>query len=288
MLAPVGSLHPLPPSIPPAAATFVEPFAAALHAVTAIEPRVGDTIAVLGARKLGSMLVAALVAYREGSGKDFAIWSLARRESQQILARSLGADRAISPEEVELLAPCADVVIEASGNPEALPLAARLARREVHVKSTTGRETFGLRNLTAFVVDELSLVPGAADAASPPPEGAVAGTLEEIDRAIRPHADRETGLVRARGTIVVPDSSQPREGILQPLLDRGIRFTSTRCGEFPPAIDLLADETLGLASRFADLLVSDVFPAGDLAGAFARAADPESLKVVVVHEGARF
>jgi threonine dehydrogenase-like Zn-dependent dehydrogenase len=275
MLVPLRNLHPLPPAIPEEAATFVEPFAAALHAVATIDPRTGDTIAVLGARKLGSMLVAALVAHRERTGKDFAILSLARRETQQNLARVLGADKSISPEESEAFAPLADVVIDATGSPDALPLAARLARREVHVKSTSGRETFGLRNLTAFVVDELSLVPG-------PGEGIVAHTLTEIDHTIRPHQDREIGLVCARGTIAVPDVGQAREGILEPLLARRIRFTSTRCGDFPPAIDLLADERLSLAARFADHLVTDVFPSSDLAKAFARAADPETLKVAVV------
>src|SRR5262249_25574864 len=68
----------------------------------------------------------------------------------------------------------AEIVIDTTGNPAAFELALELAIREVHVKSTHGRPAIGLRQPTAFVVDELSLVPlgdfdpGAATFPSPP------------------------------------------------------------------------------------------------------------------------
>ena len=43
--------------------------------------------------------------------------------------------------------------------------AVRLARREVHLKSTHGRPSAGLAKLTAFVVDELGLARLPSDAA---------------------------------------------------------------------------------------------------------------------------
>ena len=288
MLVPVLAVHPLPPALPPLAATFVEPFAAALHGVRTIAPRAGDTIAVLGVRKLGLMLVAALAAERTRTAAPGEILAIGKHPEHLRLAKALGADRAVLASALDAARTEAEVVIEATGKPDSLPLAAALARREVHVKSTTGRETFGLRHLTEFVVDELSLAPlGAQTSVPSPPAAVVARTLEEIDRAIRPDPKRETGAVRATGTIYVEDVRQERAGILEPILGRGLRFTSSRCGEFGPAIDLLADPRTRLASNLPDLLVRDRFPAIRLPEAFARAAEPTSLKVVVEHEGAR-
>ncbi len=288
MLVPVRAVHPLPPTLPPLAATFVEPFAAALHAVHTIAPRAGDTIAVLGVRKLGLLLVAALSAERTRSGTGFTLLAIGKHPEHLRLAKALGADRTILASTLDPSRTEADVVIEATGKPDSLLLAAALARREVHVKSTTGRETFGLRHLTEFVVDELSLVPPRDQSSNPsPPAAVVVRTLEEIDRAIRPDPKRETGAVRATGTIYVEDVHQERAGILEPILGRGLRFTSSRCGDFVPAIELLADPRTRLASSLPDLLLRDRFPASRLPEAFARAAEPTSLKVVVEHEGAR-
>ncbi|MGH7149420.1 MAG: hypothetical protein ACREIU_01915, partial [Planctomycetota bacterium] len=288
MLVPVGAVHRLPPTLPPLAATFVEPFAAALHAVRTIAPRAGDTIAVLGVRKLGLLLVAALTAERTRTASPREILAIGKHPEHLRLARALGADRAILAPTLDPRRSEAEVVIEATGKPDSLLLAAGLARREVHVKSTTGRETFGLRHLTEFVVDELSLAPLRGQSSVPSPPAAVrARTLEEIDRAIRPDPKRETGALRATGTIYVEDAGQGRTGILEPILGRGLRFTSSRCGDFPPAIELLADPRTRLATLLPDLLVRDRFPASRLPEAFARAAEPGSLKVVVEHEGAR-
>jgi threonine dehydrogenase-like Zn-dependent dehydrogenase len=288
MLVPVRAVHPLPPSLPPLAATFVEPFAAALHGVRTIAPRAGETVAVLGVRKLGLLLVAALAAERAHRGVRFEILAIGKHPDQLRLATALGADRAVLSSALDPRKPEADVVIEATGKPDSLPLAAALARREVHVKSTTGHETFGLRHLTEFVVDELSLTPLRGGATPPPPPAAVvARTLETIDRAIRPDPRREAGAVRARGTIYVEDVGQERPGILEPLLGRGLRFSSSRCGDFAPAIEVLADPKTGLGTRLPELLVKDRFAASRLPEAFARAAEPSALKVVVTHEGAR-
>jgi len=286
MLVPVRAVHPLPPALPLLAATFVEPFAAALHAVRTIAPRAGDTIAVLGVRKLGLLLVAALAAERTRTAAPREILAIGKHDEHLRLAKALGADRTALASTLDPRRTEAEVVIEATGKPESLPLAAALSRREVHVKSTTGRDTFGLRHLTEFVVDELILAP--LRGSSPAPPAAVgARTLEEIDRAIRPDPKREIGAVRATGTIHVEDKGQARAGILEPILGRGLRFTSSRCGDFGPAIELLADPRTRLASRLPDLLVRDRFPASRLPEAFARAAEPASLKVVVEHEGAR-
>ena len=141
---------------------LVEPFAAALHAVNTVAPRDGERIAVLGPRRLGMLLVAALAGVRarmRGVGKDFAIVALARDPALLPLAREFGATEAqvIDDRGTAFAEGAFDVVFDTTGNPDALALATRLARREVHLKSTHGRSSCGLSHLTELVVDELAI-----------------------------------------------------------------------------------------------------------------------------------
>ena len=78
-LAPVGALRCIPSSVPTESAVLIEPLAAALHAVQSIEIREGDRVAVLGPRKLGMLVVAALASHRRGTNLNFSIAALARR-----------------------------------------------------------------------------------------------------------------------------------------------------------------------------------------------------------------
>jgi threonine dehydrogenase-like Zn-dependent dehydrogenase len=59
-----------------------------------------------------------------------------------------------------------------------------------------------------------------------------------------------------------------------------VTVTTSRCGDFRAALDLLPD-----VPDLADALVTATFPAERLAEAFAAAADPGQLKVVVTQEG---
>lgn len=161
LLAPVDACIEVPASVPDSAAVLVEPFAAALHAVATVAPRDGERIGVLGPRRLGMLVVAALAgvrAQRRAAGGDFAIVALVRDPALRDLARSFGAT------EVVVLDPAlavpersCDVVIDTTGSPDGLPVAVRIARREVHLKSTHGRPACGLRHLTELVVDELAI-----------------------------------------------------------------------------------------------------------------------------------
>ena len=159
LLAPVGNVMKVPAAIDPTTATFVEPFAAALHAVTTIDPADGDRIAVLGPRRLGSLIIAALAAWRVRSGRRYEILAITRRVEMAALARALGADDTLEASKAERMHALAEVVVETTASPAGFGLALQLATREVHVKSTTGRPTLGLANLTALVVDEIALVP---------------------------------------------------------------------------------------------------------------------------------
>ncbi len=162
ILAPVAACLEVPGSVPDSAAVLVEPFAAALHAVATIAPRNGDRIAVLGPRRLGMLVIAALAgvrAQRRAEGRDFTIVAVARDPAMLQLARTFGATaaHAIGDGAPPLADGAFDVVIDTTGHPDGLQTAVRLARREVHLKSTHGQESCGLRQLTALVVDELAI-----------------------------------------------------------------------------------------------------------------------------------
>ncbi|MBL8748101.1 MAG: alcohol dehydrogenase catalytic domain-containing protein [Planctomycetes bacterium] len=244
LLAPVAACLEVPDVVPDAAAVLVEPFAAALHAVDSIVPRAGDRIAVLGPRRLGMLVVAALAgvrAERRRAGTDFTVVAFVRDPSLRELATAFGAD------EVQVLgagaapeASC-DVVIDTTGNPEGLPTAVRIARREVHLKSTHGQVSCGLANLTALVVDELSIArfpdrppaPGASAweqlalggrprvawlAASPPPAWLASTAEVRAGRdaaALAASFDRETtGLPRA--TVAVAGNATEVDAAIRP------------------------------------------------------------------------
>lgn len=340
LLAPVESVVALPPAVSPATATLVEPFAAALHAVRALDPGDGCRVAVLGPRRLGALVVAALAAWRVRSGARYEIVAVARRPEMRALARALGADDAVDAAAAADMEDLADIVVDTTGSPDGLGLALELASREVHLKSTTGQPTLGLAHATELVVDELTIVRYRdADFAhptlrSPPPQVAVllgreipdavrrdcearglrvvtgddapalaaalardpavplgaadvavVTSLAAVDAVIRPRPGVEQGLVRARGMIAVADVGQPRDRLLAALLDRGLRLSTSRCGDLRAAIELLADPASGLGQTLGERMVTDRLPATRLAEAFARAASPGSVKVAVTHAG---
>ena len=325
ILAPVNAIIPVPDQISSRAAVLVEPLAAALHALTTIDPQNGDSIAVVGPRKLGMLVLAAARAYRSMRAVDFNIIALARRQEILDVALQIGADEVHLVEgNGKNLPDClADVVIDTTGTPEGLLLALRLARREIHLKSTHGQAVAGLKHLTQLVVDELAIerfesldntsdlkvawlanktppsefVPGAlykgkatdilAKIESESPgsklprvDVAVVDTLEQIDSAIRPQVGREVSLVRPRGTIVLyPNEVFTGSPITKAIMDRGLKLTSSRCGDFRTALSLMAADP-GLL-EIGNRLITHQFSAEHLTQAFATAASTKCIKAVV-------
>lgn len=142
-------------------AVLIEPFAAAVQAIVASPPANGDAVAVLGPRRLGTLLIAALATYRDQSGTHFTIHALSRHPHLLDLCLILGADDGIDLSQA-LSSPGTapfDIVYDTTGTASGFKLALTLARRELHLKSTNGQPMCGLDNLTAFVVDELALLP---------------------------------------------------------------------------------------------------------------------------------
>jgi len=338
ILVPDRNVVEIPSGLPPDSSVLVEPFAAALHASERMSLEGARRVAVLGAGRLGLLIVAALRITREARGHTFSIEAVDRQEKRLALARVLGADVAWDDLDSLLSAsgskPIFDVVVEATGSPFGLQAALSLASREVHVKSTTGKETFGLRHLTELVVDEVSLAPFQPRLGTSrlPPGGpgstalligsrfepetirllesqgfvcrsapsledfeplkdrerplaevqadlVMVDCLERIDRVLRPRPDLEQGLVRPRGTILVADVGQTRAGLLGPMLDRGVRISTSRCGDFHRGIRAM--ETLSSLGVDLGAVITDRMPVSELALAFERACSPGSIKVVV-------
>jgi len=160
LLAPKFSIIPIN-DITEFSAVLIEPFAAALQAVMASPPENNDQVAVLGPRRLGLLLIAALKTFRRTSGRNFKITALARHDTLLDLSNRLGADDGVNLLESseQALYRGFDIVYDTTGSVPGLELALRLGKREVHLKSTNGQTMCGLENLTALVVDELSILP---------------------------------------------------------------------------------------------------------------------------------
>ncbi|MEQ1631842.1 MAG: alcohol dehydrogenase catalytic domain-containing protein [Planctomycetota bacterium] len=341
ILAPLAACIEVPASVPDSAAVLVEPFAAALHGVQMVAPKTGERIAVLGPRRLGMLVLAALAGVQRrmrAAGSDFAVAALVRDPALVPLAREFGATEVHEVAgDARPAAASFDVVIDTTGNPDGFDLAVHLARREVHLKSTHGRPASGLRHLTELVVDELAIArfpftepkPGAASwdrlatgarpriawlASTMPPawlmaraevrrgsaaelaaqyDGAVDGlpradvavvdSAAGIDAAIRPRPSREDALIRPRGEILVlPSSVTYGSALLSAIVARDLRLSSSRCGEFGPALDLIANDSE--LAKIGERLVTHRFAKDDLACAFATARSRGCIKAVVMHD----
>ncbi len=313
ILAPVDSLHPLPDGIDSDTGTLIEPLAAALHGVTSVRLQDGRRVTVLGPRKLGMLTIAALAAYRAERGMDFHIAAISRRRDLLEMASQLGADSTqIAGEPLEP----SDIVIDTTGNPDGLETALRLARSEVHLKSTHGRHAAGLANLTALVVDELNLEafePGNGSGViawlsdQAPPRGlevvrgapaeilaqlearpglpradaAVVDSPAGVDAAIRPVRGREVSLVRPRGTIYLADGDWQASTLCQAIVGRGLRLSSSRCGDFAEAIRLI--ESSAPLRQLANCMVTHRFDAAQLDRALWVARTSQCIRAIVEH-----
>ncbi len=173
VLCPVHALVEVPEAIPTATAVLMEPLAAAMRVLDRIELRDGDRVAVLGPRRLGMLIIAALASKRRTEGMAFEITALVRRDALRPTAMTVGADRVelVGPSTKADAGPRFDIVIDTTGSPEGMELACGWAGRELHLKSTHGQPAGGLRHSTAMVVDEVSLHPWGDGALPGSPAG---------------------------------------------------------------------------------------------------------------------
>ena len=349
VLAPLNAIVPVPESVGPLVASLTEPFAAALQGVEATHPKQNDSVAVLGPRRLGSLVIAALAGFRAREGLNFQITALARHKKLLDLAQRLGADDGVDVSEPEGLKETYDIVFDTTGNPRGFELALKLARRVVHVKSTNGMPVLGLAHLTDMVVDEIALVPatskylnfgwpsesvprtnpniyvapGVSDAAlekisipgdrrvhripieaareaiikdareqiffpqgSPYPrfDLAIVSSLAEADQVIRPRAEEELSLVRARGAILLAADSG-ESALAHAIVERGLEIHTSRCGDFHRALEIL-EKNPEITRALEENLITHRFALSNIAEAFDVAADSEKSVKVIVETGA--
>ncbi|MBI5451575.1 MAG: alcohol dehydrogenase catalytic domain-containing protein [Gammaproteobacteria bacterium] len=294
ILAPQRAIHLLPAAIDPVVATAIEPLAAALRALHFTPPHEGDQIAVLGPRRLGMLLLAALSDYRQRHDLDFSITALLRRPQLASMCVAFGADqvRFVAQRDGDDAAGQYDIVFDTTGSPQGLITALQYARRIVHVKSTHGLPVSGMSKLDQLVVNELALLP-PLDAADDPRwpltlRGTRAVRSRSIEVATLDQADHWlAGPLRCDGMALHPGgaliySGQERQELAAAIKQRGIALHSSRCGEFAPAIHLLARHC-HLHQLLAEEWISQI-PIGQIHDAFVRArGDNAAIKLVMRH-----
>lgn len=153
-----GTLHEIPESIEPATATLTEPLAAALQTFEMSPVTGGETVAVIGPGRLGILIV--FVAALRGCR----VISISRSDAKRQRSLDFGASQAFSPEQAEKDVKeiteglGADIVVDATGQPDGLTKALSLVRPRgiISVKTTCGLPAQGL-DMTKLVVDEIRL-----------------------------------------------------------------------------------------------------------------------------------
>jgi len=91
---PAVNFLPIPAGVSPDQATLIEPLAIGLHSLSLATIRPGETVAVIGAGPIGLLTIAALKSVRAGR-----IWAVEPLEHRRELARKIGADVALEPDE---------------------------------------------------------------------------------------------------------------------------------------------------------------------------------------------
>jgi threonine dehydrogenase-like Zn-dependent dehydrogenase len=155
---PLANLIPVPDSVSDEAAVFTEPLAAALNIQEQIRIRPTDRILVLGAGRLGQLIAWTLAL----TGCELSV--VARHTNQR---RLLSARRIFWMAERDIPAGHFDTVVEATGSPDGFHLARKAARPQgTMVLKSTCRGNVPV-NLSAVVVDEITVVGSRCGAFAP-------------------------------------------------------------------------------------------------------------------------
>jgi threonine dehydrogenase-like Zn-dependent dehydrogenase len=186
---PVENLHAVPDHVADEVAVFTEPLAAALHIRDQVAVGPGDRVAVIGDGKLGQLVARTLAL----SGCALTVVGRHAAKLARLAARGIATAPALEPRS-------ADVVVECTGNPDGLALARAAVRPRgtIVLKSTYHGEA--PVNLSAVVVDELTLVGSRCGPFAPALELLASGRVEVADLvdARFPLADGVAAFEKAR------------------------------------------------------------------------------------------
>jgi alcohol dehydrogenase len=155
---PLPNLHAVPVSMPDEVAVFVEPLAAACEIGQQVVIRPTDRVVVLGDGKLGLLVVAVL----RLTGAELTL--VGRHPAKLAIAAGWGVS--VRKADEPWMGGKADVVIECTGNPEGFVLARQFLRpagtlvlkSTYHPESFTGSPRVSVSDMTALVVDEITVV----------------------------------------------------------------------------------------------------------------------------------
>jgi len=197
---PVANLHEVPAGVPDEAAVFIEPLAAALEIQqqVAIEP--GLQVVVIGDGKLGQLVARSLAL----TGAELVV--VGRHATKLALLEAAGLRTAAA---ADLPRRGADLVVECTGNAEGLSLALASVRpRGTVVLKSTYRGAATL-NMSALVVDEITLVGSRCGPFAPALELLASGRVD-----VRPLVHARYGL--DEGLAAFEHAARP--GVLKVLL----------------------------------------------------------------------
>ncbi len=147
LVLPTRNLHPVPESVPDESAVFVEPLAAAFEIFDNTNLAPTDRALVLGDGRLGALVALVL--------KSRGIEALVAGRHESKLSRLAGIGLKVERE--DKLKPGYDVVIECTGNPNALERALALVRPRGKVVLKTTTKSPHKLNLAPLVVNEIAL-----------------------------------------------------------------------------------------------------------------------------------
>ena len=181
---PSGSLHKIPDSIPSKSAVLNEPLAAALQTFDLSPTKPNDTIVVIGCGRLGILIIFAAIL------KGLKPIAIIRSDEKKHKAINFGVKHTFFTNEAEKEIKSltgglgADLVIEATGNPDGLSLALNLVRPRgaIALKTTCGLPTKRF-NSTQVAVDELCI------------QGSRCGRFYPAIEILKKHHNQLSGLI---------------------------------------------------------------------------------------------
>jgi len=201
MVLPAHNLHRVPDNVPTEAAAFTEPLAAALRIGEQVRHAPGSRVVVVGAGRLGQLISRTLAV------TDCELSVVVRSDR----ARSLLESHGIHTTSADALDPAsADLVVEATGNPQGFAIARRLVRPggTLVMKSTYAGDL--TVNASMLVVDEITLVGSRCGPFAPALALLASGEVEVRDLIAARYALRD-------GVQAFAEAGRP--GVLKVLVD---------------------------------------------------------------------
>jgi threonine dehydrogenase-like Zn-dependent dehydrogenase len=200
---PVANLHAVPDAVPDDVAVFTEPVAAAFQILAQVSIDPGDRVVVFGDGKLGQVIAQVLAT----TGCALTVVGRHPRKLAHLTDRGIATRLDAGVPGGSVAPRAADVVVECTGRRDGLQaaIAALRPRGTLVLKSTFAGDT--TLNLSAIVVDEISIVGSRCGPFAPALAALASGAVRvtPLIEARRPLADGVDALSRAAspGTLKV-------------------------------------------------------------------------------------